>query len=90
MFFVRTQRENAWQIPAYRFNNRQRNAFQRMVAAAQQQVASEEVDSDSDSDGEGEEDYDTENEEGTGSESSRPMERQKISLYNTTRPSSDH
>ena len=38
-FFVRTQQEHVWQTPPYRFNNRQKRAFERLMSAARQQAA---------------------------------------------------
>jgi hypothetical protein len=49
-FFVRTQQEHTWQTPPYRFNNRQKKAFEQLMAAAQQEVASRETGDDSGSD----------------------------------------
>jgi hypothetical protein len=64
MFFVRTQHNNTWQTPPYRFNNRQKNAFQRLIAAARQEVARRESDSNSGSneDGSSKEDIETDSE----------------------------
>jgi hypothetical protein len=48
-FFVRTQQDNTWQTPPYRFNNRQKIAFQRLMAAARQEVARRDSEGDGDS-----------------------------------------
>ena len=38
MFFVRTQRRHQWKSPSYRLNQRQKRAFERFIALAQQSV----------------------------------------------------
>jgi len=38
MFFVRTQRRHQWKSRSYRFNQRQKRAFERFIALAQQSV----------------------------------------------------
>lgn len=64
MFFVRTQRQHQWKSPGYRFNQRQKRAFERLIALAQQS-ADECVDEDGSdessesSDGEDDRDADT-------------------------------
>jgi hypothetical protein len=70
MFFVRTQHDNTWQTPLYQFNNRQKNAFQQLIAAAQQEVARRESDSNSGSneDGSSEEDMETDSKARTKNE----------------------
>ena len=35
-FFVQTQQDHVWQTPSYCFNDRQKEAFERLVSAARQ------------------------------------------------------
>ncbi|KAI7592076.1 hypothetical protein KC316_g2508 [Hortaea werneckii] len=58
-FFVRTQQDNTRQTPPYRFNNRQKIAFHRLMAAAAQEVARRGNDSDGDSDSRSDQDDDS-------------------------------
>ena len=67
-FFVRTQQDNTRQTPPYRFNNRQRIAFHRLVAAAQQEVARRDGDSDDDSGSGSDQDDNSEDDMGTDSQ----------------------
>ena len=59
MFFVRTQCPHQWKSPSYRFNQRQRRAYERLITLAEREVREHDDDDDSSesstSDGEGDE-----------------------------------
>ena len=74
MFFVRTQCQHEWKSPPYRFSRRQFDAFERLIAAAENTTKDEA----------GESEVEEESEDGTESESDDPTPEDE-----TTEPSAE-